>query len=116
MNITAEMQGCIDSEIKLLQTMKLPENFQNAVRDSLVRSIRYGISISEKAEKERIINTGSEFLDRFINNQAFGTCIGSGDDMFYVEHCMGYFRKQILLWREFEKQVREDEAKKRGLK
>lgn len=54
----------------------------------------------------------SEFLEKFIHDQCFGLCMGSGDDGYYVQQCADYFENQMGMWIEFEKQVREDERKK----
>ena len=106
----------VELELKILNTMKLiPEGRQADIRDSLMRCVREGINISEKAERDRNLETGSSFLDKFIHDQAFGTCIGSGDDMYYVEQCYEYFKKQVAMWREFEKQVREDVMDEHGI-
>lgn len=97
---------------KMMDSKYSPEQLKNHIEEAFWRCIKTGIHISEKMERERNIDTGSKFLDEFIRQQAHGTCMGSGDDMYYVEKVFEYFRQQIPMWREFEKYVREDERKK----
>jgi len=115
-----EEQGEIMKEVatemeiikKMMERKYSDEQLQNHITEALHRCVRTGISISEETERERNLDSGSRFLDNFAREQAYGTCMGSGDDMYFVEKCIEYFKEQVKLWREFEKQVREDEAKK----
>jgi len=58
------------------------------------------------ATDEVVLEGGSRFLNKFIINQAKGALGGSGDDRYYYDQVISYFKKQPTVWIEFEKQAR----------
>jgi hypothetical protein len=96
---------------KMMDLKYSPERLKNHIEEALWRCVKTGIHMSEKMERNRNLDSGSRFLDKFARQQAYGTCMGSGDDMYYVEKVFEYFKQQVPMWREFEKRVREDEKK-----